>query len=139
MARPDSDSPVQLSDGEWQLMQIVWQQGSVTAREVLEALPAENTWAYSTVKTMLDRLVEKDVIQSEKRGNVSFYEPLVSQSQARRTAVRSFLDKAFDGAFAPLMRFLLQDGTLSEADRNEIRRLLDDENNREGVGESGSD
>ena len=130
-----TSDPVHLSDGEWQLMQIVWRQGSATAREVLEALPEENTWAYSTVKTMLDRLVEKDIIQSEKRGNVSFYEPVVSQNQARRNAVRSFLDKAFDGAFAPLMRFLLQDGSLSEADRNEIRKLLNDELKNGGSGE----
>ena len=51
---------VQLSDAEWKVMHAVWAlRGAVTVRQVHEHLDAETGWAYSTVKTLMERLVEK--------------------------------------------------------------------------------
>ena len=79
---------------------------------------------YTTVKTMLDRLVEKRAVSKSKRGNVGLYEPLVSRRQARGTALRMLLDQAFDGAFGPMMHFLAEDEDLSAGERKELIEIL---------------
>jgi predicted transcriptional regulator len=62
-----------------------------------------------------------------QRGNTSVYEPLVSREKARRSALSSFLDRAFDGAVEPLMHFLVEDKRLSEKQRRELIQILQEE------------
>lgn len=111
-------------------MNAVWAQSPASARDVLERVEAETGWAYSTVKTLLARLVEKGALGEHKRANTSIYEPLVTRRQARRSALRALLDTAFDGAFGSLMQHMVADEKLSKKDRRrlaEMLRELDDE------------
>lgn len=91
---------------------------------MLENVLPETAWAYSTVKTMLARLVEKGALSEQKRGNTSVYKARVSRERARRTAVRSLLDKAFDGAFGSLVHHLVADEKLSRRDRKALADML---------------
>lgn len=116
-----------ISDAEWKVMEALWRKHPASARQVLEQIEDDTHWAYTTVKTMLSRLMEKGVLSVTKEGNTSFYQPVITRAQARRTALRSLVDKAFDGAFGPLIHFLLTDERLSSKDRAELERLLDEE------------
>ncbi len=115
---------MKLTEPEWLIMNALWEKHPVKARDVVERLPSTVNWAYTTVKTMLDRLVEKKVVGKSKRGNVGLYEPLVSRRQARRTAMRIMLDQAFDGAFGPMIHFLVEDEKLSAEQRKELIKIL---------------
>ncbi len=117
---------MRLSDAEWTVMQVVWQRGHATARDVLDSAGAETGWAYTTVKTVLARLTEKGALSARMDGRTSVYTPQVSQSEARRTAVRSLIEKAFGGAVSPLLQFL-DEGSLSDPERARLRDLLDRE------------
>ncbi len=108
---------MQLSKAEWRVMNSVWGRSAATARDVLEELEEETAWAYTTVKTILSRLADKGVLEVRKRANTSVYTPLLSRSAARRCAVHALMDRAFDGAFGPLMSFLIDDEKLSPEDR----------------------
>lgn len=123
---------MKLTKAEWQIMNALWQEHPATAREVMERLPSGVRWAYTTIKTMLGRLAEKEAVAETKRGNTSLYEPLVSQRKAQRSAFRALLDQAFDGAMGPLMHFLVEDKQLSPKQREELRRILDSENDHKG-------
>lgn len=118
---------MQLSEAEWKVMNALWRRNPACVRDVMEELPDQNTWAYTTVKTMLNRLAEKGVLGVEKKANTSYYQPLVTRRQARRSAVRSLMDRAFDGAFGPLMAFLIDDQELSVQDRARLQDLLEEE------------
>ena len=118
---------MQLSDGEWKVMNAVWRRHPTSARGVLENLPGETSWAYTTVKTIMSRLVEKGVLKVRKRANTSIYEPLLTRNQARTSALKALVDRAFDGAVAPMMAFLVEDEQLSSRDRAQLQRLLDEE------------
>lgn len=113
-----------LTDVEWKLMTCVWERGSVGAREVCDALRAEKAWAYTTVKTMLDRLVEKGALTERKERHASVYQAAVTRAASQRAAVRGLMDRAFDGAAAPLMQFMIADEKLSKRDRAELQRML---------------
>jgi BlaI family penicillinase repressor len=115
---------MKLTEPEWLIMNALWNGHPAKARDVAERLPNTIGWAYTTVKTMLDRLVEKKAVRKSKQGNTGLYEPLLSRRQARSTAVKMMLNQAFDGAFGPMMHFLVKDEKLSDKDRKELIEIL---------------
>jgi len=123
---------MKLTDSEWQIMNALWVDHPATAREVAQQLPDDVQWAYTTIKTMLTRLVTKKAVSERKRGNTSLYEPLVSQNKARRTALRSLIDRAFDGGVEPMMHFLVNDRELSAKERRLLMEMLREEDEKRG-------
>jgi len=115
---------MRLSNTEWQIMNALWKRNPATAREIIEQIPGEVEWAYTTVKTMLTRLVAKEAVSEHKRGNTSFYEPLIEREQAQRSAVTVFFNKVLDGAVEPIMHFLIEEKKISKKEREELMRML---------------
>jgi len=115
---------MKLSDAEWQIMNALWKHQPATAREIADSLPEDTQWAYTTIKTLLARLTAKKAVSERKRGNVSVYEPLVSQSKARRAAFDSFLNRAFDGTIEPLLNFMAKERKLTDKRRRELLKIL---------------
>jgi len=122
---------MKLSKSEWQIMNALWQKNPATARELMDKLPSGVKWAYTTVKTMLNRLVEKKVLAEHKQGNTSLYKPLITQRKARLNAFKSLLDQAFNGATGPLVHFLIEEQTLSDKQKQEILNVLQEKNKEE--------
>ena len=123
---------MKLTEPEWIIMNVLWDRHPAKARGIVERLPAGVNWAYTTVKTMLDRLVEKRAVKKSKRGKIAYYEPVLSRRQARRTALRTVLDQAFEGAFGPMMHFLAEDEDLSARERRELSKILAHRDKKEG-------
>ena len=121
---------MKLSKTEWHIMNALWERYPATAREVAERLPTDVKWAYTTIKTILTRLLGKGAVSERKRANTSVYQPLISQKQARRSALRGLADQAFNGAFGPLMHFLLEDQNLSDKQRKELLKALKNDQKR---------
>jgi BlaI family penicillinase repressor len=118
---------VRLTESEWQIMNALWQGHPATARDLKERLPAEVSWAHTTIKTLLSRLVTKGAVSECKRGNASVYEPLVTRDEARRSSLRRFLNQAFDGAVEPLLSFLAKEKSLTPEQRQQLARILAEE------------
>jgi len=123
---------MKLSDAEWQIMNALWKHYPATAREIAEYLPGNIQWAYTTIKTLLARLAAKSAVSERKLGNTSVYEPLVSLERARRTALRSLLDRAFGGTVEPLLNFLAEERKLSDKQRRELLKILQNEEAKQG-------
>lgn len=115
---------MKLSDSEWTVMRALWADAPATARDVLDRCVDATGWAYTTVKTLLVRLVEKGAVTSERRGNTDWFRPAVTQRKARRTAFRSLLDRAFDGTVGGLLHHIVEDERLSAQDLEALRRTL---------------
>lgn len=115
---------MKLNNSEWTVMSAIWQRSPASARDVLEQVEEETGWAYSTAKTVLVRLVEKGALRVRMRANTSLYEPLITRQHARKSAVHSLLDKAFDGAFGPLLQHLISEERLTPQDRAKLTEML---------------
>jgi predicted transcriptional regulator len=115
---------MKLTDAEWQIMKALWEGWPATARDIAQRLPADVNWAYTTIKTMLTRLAEKQAVRETKHGNVGLYEPLLTRQNAQRNALKSLVNQAFDGAFGPLMHFLVEDQKLTDRQREEMVKVL---------------
>ena len=117
---------MKLTDAEWKVMSVVWEQPPTSARTVLDAVGDDTGWAYTTVKTLLDRLVEKGALTATIERNTSRYSPSITRKAARRSAVRGLVDRAFEGGFAPLVLqivhhiLMVQFGDEAEAQRRTV-------------------
>ena len=123
---------MRLTEAEWVIMNALWQDYPATAREIAGRLPAEVSWAYTTIKTMLTRLAEKKAVCESKQGNTSVDKPAGTRHKAQRSALRALADQAFDGAFGPLMHFLLREEKLTAAQRRKLMELLGDHRKKKG-------
>jgi BlaI family penicillinase repressor len=125
MSKRDNLSSPGINDTEWDLLETLWQVERSTAREVADALEEKRGWAYSTVKTLLDRMAQKGLVDARRVGNVWEYTPAVAPTEARRTAWRRFVDTAFGGAMEPALKFLADDAKLTKRERQKLRQMLE--------------
>lgn len=119
-----------MPETEWDLLEVLWDKETATAREVAEALSETRGWAYSTVKTMLDRMVGKELVAARKVGSVWEYRAAVERTDARLGAWRRFVDTVFGGSLVPALEFLAKDAKLSRRQRDRLAALLDDSEER---------
>ena len=118
---------VSISDAEWQVMNVVWGGQPLTAQEVISKLEDQAVWAPATVKTMLHRLVKKDVLTYELQGNRYVYRSRVRRADCVKQASRSFLDRVFGGESAPLLAHFLRSSSLSPDEISQLRKILDEQ------------
>ena len=126
---------MQLSDSEWKVMNALWERFPASVREIHQAVSHETDWAYSTVKTLLTRLVDKGAVSVERHANAGIFAPLISRDAARRSALRGLLERAFGGAYSSLIHHLVDDGRLSAEERAALSKLLADDAGAERRGE----
>lgn len=115
----------ELKDTEWDLLDVLWAREQATAREVAEALLERRGWAYSTVKTLLDRMVERGLVSARKVGNTWEYSASISKASARKSAWARFVSLAFGGAAAPALHFAAGSSELTEEQRKALLSALD--------------
>jgi BlaI family penicillinase repressor len=118
---------VSISDAEWQVMNVVWDGQPLTAQEIVAGLARDTEWAPATIKTMLHRLVKKQVLTYEPQGNRYVYRSSVRRTDCIRQASRSFLKRVFEGESAPLVAHFLRNTKLSAGEIAELRRILDEQ------------
>lgn len=120
---PAPDHP-SISEGEWDILEALWERRRGTAREIGEDVHHKRAWAYSTVKTMLDRMVAKGLVNARQVGNVWEYTPGVEPAEARRSAWLRFIASAFGGAVAPALSFIAVDAPLTRKEREALLNAL---------------
>jgi len=114
----------QVSDSEWAILQVVWQRQPCTAPDVQETLQEDKGWAYTTVKTMMDRMVNKGLLAVEKIRNLHFYNAAITPTQAKKNEILRTLKRAFNESLTPMMQFLIENNQLSDAECAELERLI---------------
>lgn len=117
---------VSISDAEWQVMNVIWDGQPLTAQEIVASLSAQTDWAPATIKTMLHRLVKKEVLTFEQQGNRYVYRSRAKRSACVKQASRAFLDRVFESEPGPLLAHFMQHTKLSAQDIAELRRILDE-------------
>ena len=115
---------LELFDSEWVILHAVWELEPCAAPAVREALQGEKKWAYTTVKTMMDRMVEKGLLKTKRIRNLILYSSAITQSQARTGEVMRTLKCAFNGALTPMMQFLLDSKDLCEEDLKQLEKQI---------------
>lgn len=118
-------SEAQFGRMQHRIMRVIWERGRVSARDITEALNRDEPVAHSTVQTLLRQLEAKGAIGHEAQGRTFVFFPLVEEDRVRRGATRDLLDRVFGGRAGDLVAHLLRTERLSEAELDELRRLID--------------
>jgi BlaI family penicillinase repressor len=121
---------VSISDAEWQVMNVIWDAQPATGQEVVARLEGQADWAPATIKTMLHRLVRKNVLAYEQQGNRYVYRSSVRRSDCIKQASRSFLERVFEGEPGPLVAHFLRTNKLTADDIAKLRQILDQQEAR---------
>lgn len=113
-----------ISEAEWQVMKVVWQQPGCSAQAVIERLSASQQWGPATIKTLLNRLIRKQALHFEKAGKSYLYSAAFSEEECRKAESQSFLHRVFDGALLPMIAHFVRSNRLSEKELAELETLL---------------
>jgi len=113
-----------ISDAEHAVMEVLWRRAPLTATEVSQALEDDRDWSPQTVKTLLARLLGKNVIAHEADGRRYLYRPLVERDAYVAHESQRLVDRLFGGQVTPLVAHLAETQQLSEQDITEIEALL---------------
>jgi BlaI family penicillinase repressor len=115
----------QISDAEWEVMKVLWSGSPRTANEVIELLADRTDWKPKTIRTLLNRLVQKQAVSYSQEGKVYAYFPLVSEDECVRSETASFLKRIYGGAFKPMLVNFLKEEKLSLEEIKELKHILD--------------
>ena len=115
---------MQISEAEAMVMEVLWKKSPKGADEVVIALSVHTDWAEPTVKTLLNRLLNKGAIQAEKEGRRYLYSPVLAREAWIGQQSEGMLERLFDGRVAPLVAHFSERGKLSAADIAELKRLV---------------
>jgi BlaI family penicillinase repressor len=122
----------ELTEAEWDIIEVVWAHEPCAAPTVQEELAARKKWTYSTVKTLMDRMVTKGLLTTERIRNLMLYRSAVSQQDARRGELLRTVKRAFGGAFTPMMQFMVESDALSPEELSHLERLIREKRGRGG-------
>lgn len=112
---------VSLSDGEWKIMNLLWEHES-TITELKNVLGKETGWDKHIVITMLSRMEKKGAVAHREGGRAKIFYPLVTREEVSMQETKGFLQKVYRGSLGMMVNAMVEDQALSE---EEIRELAD--------------
>ena len=116
-----------LSPAEWEVIDVVWTLGgNPSVREVLEAAYPKGEKAYTTVQTVMNKLVQKGFLRKEKIGLVNFYSPIRSRIEVVKRETDGFVDRVFNGSVKALASHLIQLDKLTEDEIADLKELVEE-------------
>jgi BlaI family penicillinase repressor len=115
---------IQLGRVQLLIMQVLWDMGQATAREITDAINRIEPIAHSTVQTLLRGLEEKGAVTHESEGRTFVFFPLVEEGEFKQDATRDLVERVFGGNAGTLVAHLLKNEKVSREELNEIRKLI---------------
>jgi BlaI family transcriptional regulator, penicillinase repressor len=119
-------SGIPISEAESVVMQALWSAGEATAEDLIAAVAGPNGWAEATVRTLINRLLTKGAISAEREGRRYRYRPQLQRQDWVAEESAGVIDRVFGGRVAPLVAHFSEQGKLSRADVDELRKLIED-------------
>ena len=113
-----------ISDSEWEIMKIIWQNDSITSTKIINELQEKTNWKASTIKTLINRLLNKEAISFTKKGKEYYYFSIVSEEECIREESKSFLNKVFNGSLNSMVVNFVKSQKLTKDEIDELRAIL---------------
>lgn len=114
------------SDAEWEVLRVLWDHQELSGTDVVSILQETTHWKPTTIRTLLSRLVKKQIIGFRSVGSGYLYFPLMTQAECEVTERRTFLQKVYGGNPRAMMASFLTEEDLTPEDLDTLQKLLDD-------------
>ena len=112
-----------ISNAEQVVMEVLWEKSPQSAQEVIDTLAPKKDWNEKTVRTLLNRLLKKEILGFRKESKKYLYFPLISRKAYLQEESQHFLESWFDGKLSPLV-FSFAEQELSKSELEELKKLL---------------
>ena len=119
-----SSEPIPVTEAEAAVMEVLWQSSPRSSEEVVAAVAPATGWAEPTIKTLLNRLLNKGAISAEREGRRYLYSPVLAREAWVEQQSEGLLARLFGGRVAPLVAHFSERGRLSPADIAELKHLV---------------
>src|SRR5688572_13852652 len=113
-----------ISGAESHIMEALWTQGPMTAEEIVQTVGPAQAWGEATVKTLINRLLKKKALASERTGGRAIYRPIVSQADYVTGESQGLLDRLFGGQVAPLVAHYARHRPVSPEELARLKSLI---------------
>ena len=113
-----------ISAAESQIMEALWARGPQTAEEIVREVGSAQNWGEATVKTLINRLLKKKALVSERVNGRALYHPKVSRAEYVTGESQGLLDRLFGGELAPLVAHYARHRALSAEELKRLKRLI---------------
>ena len=120
-----------LPQAEFEVMDVVWDKGEATVREVWNALAGKRKVAYTTVATVLSRLREKGYVEAEERNFAYVFRPLVQRECVVRRKVDDLVKRVFGGEVARLAAHIAENRDLTPEQIAALEEIIRSESDKE--------
>lgn len=127
MARPRQETP---TEGELEILKVLWERGPSTGREVLDVLAAQRKRAYTSVMSVLNIMADKGQVIRKPHGRAFIYSAKRPREKTLGTMVSSLLGRAFEGSAASLVSQLLDQSKPSPEELDQIRKAIEEYESR---------
>lgn len=116
---------MKISEAESAVMEVLWEKSPQSAEEVVAALAKSHDWQEPTIKTLLNRLLNKGAISAEREGRRYLYAPQLARVDWLTDESQTLLQRLFGGQVAPLVAHFSAQRKLSRKDIAELRSLIE--------------
>lgn len=116
---------VNLSDGEWKIMNVLWEKGAATIMELTADLQGKTGWDKHIIITMLNRMTKKGAVSYKIVGRAKQFYPAVSRNEVSIRETRGFLDKVYRGSIGMMVNAMVEDRALTQEDIAELYKILE--------------
>jgi BlaI family penicillinase repressor len=116
---------MKISEAEWVVCQVLWRRSPQTANEIIAKLADKTDWNPRTIKTLLNRLVKKNVLGFENHGREYHYFSRLGEEECVQAHTQSFVKRVFDGAAGAMLVSFLKNQQLSARDIAELKTILE--------------
>jgi predicted transcriptional regulator len=117
---------MQITAAESLVMEALWRKGSLTADELVDEVGPRGGWGAATVKTLINRLLKKKALKSERAGGRVRYTPLLARADYVQAESQGLLDRLFEGSLAPLVAHFAERRKLKPDEIARLKRLLEE-------------
>lgn len=120
-----------LTKAEFDVLRVLWKSGRLSVREVHDQVTENNSWAYTTTKTVMDRMVKKEFLKRESFHRVFLYSSLISRPMGFARFISFFSDNILEMDYSAVMSLFGRSKALTPEEIKELSSILKQDKNKE--------
>jgi CopY/TcrY family copper transport repressor len=114
----------QITDAEWEVMRVVWTLRQATSKDIIDVLHSKKNWKQSTAKTLIGRLVQKGLLETEQDGKRYLYTAVVDETESIKMLEQRLFDRICNKEVGKTIASMISESTLSHNDVELLEETL---------------
>jgi len=123
----ESNDKIGLSNAEWRIMNLLWDQSPKTIAEMVSAFQGSTNWDRHVIIVMLKRMEAKNAVAFKMVGRTKYYYPVADREQTCIQETANFLDRVYKGSLGLMLTTMVKQEKISKDELKELRRILNEE------------